>query len=257
MKKFFLGIIFLVFYLSLNLSAKDTIKIRVTNWPPNYYKTKDGNWTGVDVELAKAIIKKAGFSTEFIELPWSRALIAIKLGEIDMMMNLSITSERSEYLHWLGPVRYDQRNLVVKKGNENLPIHSLDDMIKISKEKNIKFGYQNDVFYGNEFKKRIKEDSKLINVFESVTKSDFNLQKTKHGRILGFFESTTSIKYLLKTNSEYKNLAIHPYSIYNDILFFGISKKSIDSETLSALYEAYEKLLLDGTIEKIRKKWTP
>ena len=44
-------------------AADEVINIRVTDFPPNYYKDENGNWTGLGVELSSIIVKTAGFKT--------------------------------------------------------------------------------------------------------------------------------------------------------------------------------------------------
>ncbi len=60
-----------LFLLSLNfLDAQQSIRVRAAQWPPQHYRDESGTWTGVDIELSKAIIKEAGYQVEVMELPW-------------------------------------------------------------------------------------------------------------------------------------------------------------------------------------------
>lgn len=235
--------------------AVETITIRVAHWPPNYFQTAEGEWTGIDVEIAKAVVQKADLNVEFSEITWPGAMERLKLGNIQLITNVSINEERSEYLYWIGPVRTVSMNLIVKKGNESLPINSLDDIIKIAKEKNIKFGYQKQIDYGEQFARRMKGDPLFFSCFERINNAELNLKKTLKGRILGFFESANEMKYRIKNDEVYQDLAVHPFVLKKSPSFFGISKKGVSTETLIKLFKAYESLVKDGTIQRIRAEW--
>ncbi len=81
------------------------IKLRVIEFPPFYYQDENGQWTGLEVELAEALLKEAGLKPEYVPLPWSRALKSMEVGEAELMMNLVKTPEREEYMHFIGPER--------------------------------------------------------------------------------------------------------------------------------------------------------
>lgn len=235
--------------------AAEKIIIRVSHWPPNYFQTAEGEWTGVDVELATALVQEAGLNFEFSEITWPGAIQRLKLGDIHLITNISINEERSQFLYWIGPARNASMNLIVKKGNEALPITSLDDIIKIANEKNIKFGYQKKVDYGKRFARKMKDDPAFFSCFEIIKEAEFNLKKTQKGRILGFFESANEIRYRIINDKAYQDLAVHPFVLKESPSFFGISKKGVSTENLIKLFKAYELLVNDGTIQRIRAEW--
>lgn len=245
--------LFLLLFLSLLLIEAQTIKIRVFDFPPQYYKDKQGNWHGLDVELAKAIVKEAGFQYEFIDKPWTRALKDIQEGKIDLMMNLSMTKERSKFLNWIGRIRTSRMVLVVNKENVNLPIKNLDDLIKISKKYNLPFGIQQDGFYSKEFNEMLKNPN-FAKHFTEVTNANQFAPRTERNMLLGFFESQISMVYQIKRNPEFKDLAIHNFILAEEPVYMGISKK-VSNSIFNKLKFAYEKLERNGTLKKIRASY--
>ncbi len=227
-----------------------TIRIRVTKFPPQYYQDASGAWTGLDVELGRALVQAAGLKPEFVELPWSRALSELKDGGLDMMMNVSITPEREEYINFIGPERVAYVVLVVKQGNENLPIKSLDDLAAVAEKEGKKFGILQDAVYSKAFMEKYK-NPEFAKHIESVAEALLNLKKTEGGRILGFFEDKNSITYWIRHNPECKNLALHSYVVHEDVVYFGVSKK-VPTELQEKLRQAYETLEKDGTFDKFR-----
>ncbi len=237
------------------VSAQKTLKIRVTDWPPHYYQDKDGNWTGLDVELAKVLVETAGFKAKFVKLPWSRGLYQLKKGELHLMTNLELRPERTEYLHYIGPEHPQVMILVVKNENRSLSIKKLDDMVTICNKEKKRFGYQQDIFYSSEFDLKMKTEPEFKKCFHNITKAEFNLRKTQKGRILGFFDLSFSLAYRIKYDPAFKELALYPYIISRTYAFYGVSKKGVEIHDVVKLYVAYEKLISNGTIEHIRKRW--
>jgi polar amino acid transport system substrate-binding protein len=243
-------------YAQNNFGQKnETIKVRVANFAPNYFQDDTGNWTGLSVELSTVIIERAGFKAELIDLPWSRAMMYIKRGKIHYMTNLSKTDERSEFLQWIGPVRQDSLNLIVKKENVNLPIQKLDDFVQISKEHRKHFGYQDKIRYSDEFENKMHNDIDFNHSFEKVYIVDDNIKRTANGKILGFFESSLSISYRIDNDSESAGLAIHSYSVSKNNIYHGISKAGVSAEIYEKLRLSAEKCMNDGTIARIVTLW--
>ncbi len=231
-------------------SGKTVIKIHVYDFPPLVYKNDDGIWTGLDVEMARVMVERAGFIPEFVELPWSRALYDMSRGTLDLMCNLSITPERSEYMAWIGPERESIMGLAVREENKDLVINSLEDLFVVSAEKKLKFGIQDDIFFSPEFNERLK-DPAFRALFEFVNDGNQNPAKTVAGRILGYFEELYYIRYCAEKVPEYKGLAVHPFRLKKEDVYFGVSKIGVDSATLGRLEAAYRVLAADGTFRRI------
>ncbi|MCP4348432.1 MAG: amino acid ABC transporter substrate-binding protein [Desulfobacterales bacterium] len=257
MKDIYLLKILIVFFCCASQAfAQQIIKVRVTHWPPQYYQDENGNWTGTDVELGRALVEASGFKPEFHAEPWARSVESIKAGKLHLIMTFAMKPERDDFVRWLGPERQIEICLVVKKGNESLPIKNLDDMITVSKDKNMMFGQQRGAFWSENFNKKLETDSQFKDCFDIVPLSELNLKKTLYGRIIGFFEDKLAIKYQIRNDPDYKGLAIHPYVLDSRPTFFAVSRKGVDLKTFGKLLEAYEKLVKDGTMQRIRDRWT-
>ena len=236
--------------------AREVITVRVAEFSPNYFKDDAGNWTGLSVELAEAIIKTAGYEPKFLELPWSRAMHYIEnTGELQYMTNLHETDERSEFLHWIGPIRTDKMVLIVHRDNKSFPITSLDDMVTVCKKENRRFGLQKDISSTDAFTQRLNDDPEFRECFETVFDVNQNILKTEHKRILGFFENVTMMRYRVQTDPAYASLAVHSFVLKSGEMFHGLSKKGVSPEMLMKLQAGYAQCVENGTIQRILKKW--
>lgn len=251
------SLVSLLFTLSASGAAKDsrsTIVVRVADYPPQYYQDETGQWTGLDVELARALVLEAGFTPEFIAAPWGRALEEMKLGHLQLMTTLSKTPERSTFMHWIGPERISRMVLVVKKSDEQIPISSFAELVAIAKERKTKVGMQYNVFYGHDFAEQLM-NPEVAGYFEPVAQSILNPRKTRAGRILGFFEEKLSMQYQIKHDAEYQGLATHSFTLLEEEVFFGVSR-TVPNETLNRLRDAFQRLASSGRLDSIRtKEW--
>lgn len=246
----------LVLLVSSSVAAtENTLQVRVTDFPPNYYRDSEGTWTGVDVELATRIIERAGYRPIFQDQPWKRGLKSMQIGTLDYMTNLTKTQQRSAYIDWIGPVLKGEMVLVVGQDNKDLPVASLDELVNVSRDRNKKFGYQSGVFYSEEFNTRMENDPVFADSFEPVSQVELNYLKVAKGRILGFFESRIATVHRIRHSPAYRNLAIHPFVLSTFDLYHGVSRAAIDDATRAQLRKAYELLENEGEVRKIVEQY--
>ena len=90
-------------------------------YPPYTYHDENGELTGFDVEVAKAIADKLGVEADFTESAWDSLLAGIDSGRLDTVINaVSITDERSEKYDFAGPYFYITQQIVVAKDNDDI-----------------------------------------------------------------------------------------------------------------------------------------
>ena len=90
-------------------------------YPPYTYHDDNGELTGFDVEVAKAIADKLGVEADFTESDWDSLLAGIDSGRLDTVINaVSITPEREEKYDFAGPYFYITQQIVVAKDNDDI-----------------------------------------------------------------------------------------------------------------------------------------
>jgi len=228
---------------------------RVLDYPPQYFKTAGGAWTGLDVEIMRAVAEEAGLEPAFVEMPWARALDELRTGSLHLMANLSATEERSAYLRWVGPERTTRTVLVTGARYATEPIGDLDDLVALSIREGLVFGIQTGAFYSDEFSERMK-DPVFARHFEEVTGTVSNQKKAESGRIIGFFEDYDTVMYRKRTDPDYAGLEAHPFTLASDAVFIGVSKAGVPLDTFDALAAAFVRLETSGKLDAIRvKRW--
>ncbi len=226
------------------------LSVRVANSIPQYYQDVNKNWQGMGVELIKVLLNEAHCQPIYTVYPWRRALAQLQVGKLDMMVNLSITSERKKYMWFIGPQR-DETIVLVVNDDFDFKIDSLDDF----KALNNKIGIENGAFYGDSFDKKYKTEPEFANLFVHAVNTGMLINMLKVKRILGFFEDRYSSAYKMKTQTQYKGVKVHSYLVNQDVVYFGFSKKSVSKELLTRLKKAYVKANSAGKFEAVIKRY--
>ncbi|MDY5502256.1 MAG: transporter substrate-binding domain-containing protein [Gemmiger sp.] len=96
-------------------------------YPPFTYHDDNGELTGLDIELGKALADKLGVEVEFQEAAWDSLLIGIDTERFDTVINsVSITDERAEKYDFSDPYYYEARRVVVLADDDS--IHGPEDL---------------------------------------------------------------------------------------------------------------------------------
>ena len=98
---------------------KDTITVGVTDYEPMDYRTKEGDWTGFDAELATTVFNLLGYNVQFEEINWETKIITLNAKTIDCIWNgMTITDELSQALSLTDPYLENRQYGLVKTANQ-------------------------------------------------------------------------------------------------------------------------------------------
>ena len=115
-----------------DLLASITEKGKVTvamegNWAPWTYEDEDGNLTGFEVDVAKAVAEKLGVEAEFVTGEWDGLLAGVQNGRYDLMCNgVGYTEERAQAYYYSDFYAFNRTVLVVR--GDNTDITCLEDL---------------------------------------------------------------------------------------------------------------------------------
>nr|AOO54684.1 ABC transporter substrate-binding protein [uncultured bacterium] len=246
-------VILLIFLVLSGTAAACELRIRVpedNSYAPFYILDNSGTWRGLSIELTEALLSETGCAPVYVPLPFSRGIQSLKTGDIDLMPNMSITEERREFFSFIGP-QLDETVLLVTRGDTPLSVASLDDFKKLP----MPIGIDRDKVYGDESERKRRSDPDFSSRLEVADNVDFNAKKLALGRLSGFLGFGYNPMHQIRTNPLYRNFTIHPFTVNQDWVYFGLSKKSASPELLARLQAAYERAKRKGRFETIRRKY--
>ena len=66
--------------------------------------------------------RKVGFTVQWRIAPFQRSIKELQIGSVDIVPRVILTAERKAFIAYLGPIGYQQKNIVflVRKGQRNL-----------------------------------------------------------------------------------------------------------------------------------------
>jgi len=102
--------------LLLPWAAADAEHLRLVadTWPPFTDQRLPGN--GVAVELVTTALSRAGYTSEYREMPWNRAVLGLQQADFDVLVNAWFTEERTEFGYFSQPYLTNRIRLIQRKG---------------------------------------------------------------------------------------------------------------------------------------------
>ncbi|WP_028393868.1 transporter substrate-binding domain-containing protein [Bacillus cihuensis] len=98
-----------------------------TTYPPFEYEDKNGEYTGIDIDLIKAIAEDQNFKIDFKPMDFGGIIPAMQAGQLDVAIaGMSITDDRKKIVDFTDPYFQAGLTLVVKQGETG--ITSIEDL---------------------------------------------------------------------------------------------------------------------------------
>lgn len=222
---------------------KQTIVVGIDEFEPYTYLDLNGNYVGVDVELAKKAFHKLGYEPEFRFISWEMKDDYLKDGSIDCIWSCFSMTDREDKYTWSGPYMYSRQVIAVKKSSS---IYTLEDL----SDKRI--GVQATTKAENLFLHVIDSDLpevKYVNSFSSTDELFAVLRKGYVDAIAGH-EALIS-KVVNDSDDVFRILDESPYISEIGVAFLKDTHVELSEELTNIIQELKE----DGTIEEIAQKY--
>lgn len=101
------------------------IVIGIDYFEPYSYQTSDGEYKGVDVELAREAFQRLGYQPRFENIVWEDKDELLADGTIDCLWSSYSMNGREDKYQWAGPYLYSRQMVVVRAESE---IQTLQDL---------------------------------------------------------------------------------------------------------------------------------
>lgn len=118
--------IFAIGFTSASLQAQDKLQCGVASGFPPYQFEMDGKPAGVDVDILKAVARKAHKQVAFVQSKWDDVIALLRLGRINCVAGMEITGEREKYYDFTDS--FYRRKIVVFTMASRTDIASYDDL---------------------------------------------------------------------------------------------------------------------------------
>ncbi len=122
MKKIIAIVLTLMLVLALGASAESvTFKMGFdAEYPPYTYMGDDGEYTGFDIEMCKAVCEKLGWDLELVPINWDTKLVTLNAGEIDCIWSGLTIDVLSPEEYTLSMAYSDNTQMILTKANSGI-----------------------------------------------------------------------------------------------------------------------------------------
>ncbi len=232
-------------------SAKADADCRLrVGWEPYAiytYAGASGEVTGADIDLMRAIGRDLGCEITFKQAPWTRVLLEVENGTIDVSTSTSRTPEREKFAWFSNSYRTTEMAIYVRRGE--VGIYRLDNLGAVAKV-GFKLGVIAGYHYGPEFA-ALMRDPVFSGFVDAAIDYQTNIKKLMHGRIDGYLVEDVGVMLAeAKTLGVLDQIERYPLAIPGEKLHLMFSRKTVDPETVKAVNASLERIMADGRLSK-------
>ena len=101
------------------------ITVGSDRFEPYIYQDDSGNFTGVDVELAREALHRMGYEPEFKQIVWENKKEYLADGKVDCLWGCFSMNGREDEYQWAGPYLYSSQVVAVRLDSD---IYQISDL---------------------------------------------------------------------------------------------------------------------------------
>lgn len=199
---------------------------------------------GLDVEIAREALRRAGREMRVELLPWKRALLMLENGQADLTTTISRNRERDRYLRWTQSYRNGASYQFYTRKSSPLQLNRLPDLA------GLRLGTVQGFFYPDAI---TGQSGVIVDTARDVT---VLVQKLNAGRIdvmvvtgiRGAWEIREAGLADLLTRQPYQYAAESPN-------YMAFSKVRTDEALVAAMRDALQEMIKDGSLAAIERRY--
>jgi len=225
----------------------ETLRVGTSaGYPPLTFE-KDGQLTGMEIDLAKAVGEQLGMPVTFVETPFEELISALNDGKFDVIMSgMSVTDERSHSVLFTDPY-LDIGQMALIRTDDLVEWSRPESMLSTSRTLGVKSGTTGETFVTTTL------PDASVKHFDSI---DAAVDALKARQIDIFIHDAPTIWRL---GAEYEAWQSGLMGLYRPLTeeYLAWAVRRGDGELASALNKALETLKTDGTLNRLRTRWIP
>lgn len=105
--------------------SAELLRLVADPWPPFNDQRLPGK--GLASDLVEQALARAGYTTSYVEVPWERAVLGLKRGDYDVLINAWYSADRTEYGYFSQPYLVNRIRFMQRKGG-NIRFETLADL---------------------------------------------------------------------------------------------------------------------------------
>ena len=227
-------------------------------WEPyQFNRITSGGYTltGMDIELGKAIAERVGVEIKYDPITWSRHQRELKEGKRDMAAGATYTEERSQFVYFSIPYRFEENSLFVLKNTEKkLVFYNISEYLAQIRLQNFRLGVTKSFIYADA---KINEfigdnaNSDILFQYENDTES---LRALLRGEIDGFMADRVVGAAIILNRGAGDKVREIQLNIKTPIHFM-FSKQTVPLELVDHFNQEIQKFVVSSEYKNIVKNY--
>lgn len=209
-------------------------------YPPMEAIDEDGDFYGMDIDIAKEIAKDLGVEPVFQNVPWEIIFDVVRDGDVDVVISsVTITQERAQTMSFSNPY-FNAGQVLIIRSKDREKIKSVDDIAEY------KIGVQEGTTSEQEAIKYVN-DSSLIKNYSDYYMAKEDLIK----EIIDVVIIDYPAAFGLINGEKDIEMAGDPFTQE----FYGIVTQKDQKALLSQINGTIRRLKKDGGLRRLEEKW--
>lgn len=221
------------------LICETTLSLGVgQSWPP-FIIRKNGQISGLDIELTTLVFNKANLCFKTYDLPSSaRGLSELKKGQVDFLTAASYTDERSKIGYYSTAYRSESMRIFYLAGNPAIATLPLAKLLAMK----YTVAVNNGAYYGEEFE-RLRNTKQYAAQIVEVATLEQRMRMLEQGHVDFVIDDLHSGLHFINTSKRSDRvIRIHNYKVHDNPIFFIFSKASTSQEDVAKINQAISEL---------------
>ena len=229
-------------------SALPELKIGDSRIRPFFYKDENGDYTGIDVEIAEQVCKEAGYQPVFVEIPSGEKLQYLQSGKVDCLWAAYAPKDvADDGFQWTQV--YRESNIGIMVG-ENCPDDRLENL-KSNGGIAVVAGSKTEEILIEQIQKTAGNEKQNIYSCGSFEQAETAFIKGYAGALAG--DEVVLKQIMHEYPDSYRMLSDKLETIQLRVAF----GKNTDPTYAQKINQAIQKINQEGTVSKIIKQYDP
>lgn len=238
----------------LDFPCQRTVVSRsATNMPPYSFLNAQQQLVGYRVEFMQQLFARLNCPLEILtDSPWKRSLMLMESGDIDVLMNASKSVDRERYAWFSVPYEDEKVALfVAAQQKDSFRIRQLSDIATQGHSLGIIRGN----YYGPQIGALLEQQSFKKHIIEAIDKQQL-YQFVLRGRVELYLDYFPNGLLALRDEKLDKQIVRYPLSpVTIGQVHFMLGRQSVSEKFVRALDAELAKMLKDGSIRALQKKY--
>lgn len=221
--------------------------------PPYQYKDEQGQLSGLEIEVARAVLARIDCRLIPVELPFARALTELEAGHIDVVPGVLPRADRERFAYFSRP-GLRTRNLVFLRSDlePGRRVATLDEL----SASDLRVGLERGAAYRADLKARLSRPGQERRM-EEATSLEVLLRMLQMRRIDAFVADEYSTAFLARQLGLTGVVQASAIVIDEDAPVFALSRITVSPALVERFNAALDALRRDGSLRRLETQFLP